>query len=101
MDHDIYFYKAGNFIKQFSITDPNFGYQIYGRNQKDLFLRMQDGIEHYNGTNMQYIYEFPLGSKSIINEPAIFQDDVFFMLWDNIGSKNLVLHGKLKTTGGN
>jgi hypothetical protein len=96
IDEDIYRYVNGNFIKQFSFTHQNFGYQFYGRNVKDIFVRMRDGLAHYNGIDLQYLYNFPLNMVSIMNEPAIFEKEVFFALWEARYARNMVLHGKLK-----
>jgi hypothetical protein len=93
---DVYRYLNGNFVKQFSLTHQNFGYQFYGRNEKDIFVRMRDGLAHYNGTDLQYLYNFPLNMVSIRNEPVLFEKEVFFALWDATHVKNMVLHGKLK-----
>ena len=93
---DIYRYNDGNFVKQFSLTSTNFGYQFYGRNEKDIFLRMKDGLAHYNGVDIQYLFNWQLYMVSIINEPAIFEKEVFFCLWDAAHARNMVLHGKLK-----
>ncbi|MFA3784183.1 hypothetical protein ABRY23_14075 [Melioribacteraceae bacterium 4301-Me] len=95
---DVYRYIIGSFVKQFSLAYPNFGYQFYGRNVKDIFLRMRDGLAHYNGTDIEYLYTFPLNLVSIIKEPMMFEKEIFFMLHDNTGGpkENLILHGKLK-----
>ncbi len=95
---DVYRYIFGSFIKQFSLAHANFGYQFYGRNEKDLFLSMKDGVAHYNGTDIEYLYYFPLNRVSIIGEPMIFEKEVFFCLWDYTGGNfnNEILHGKLK-----
>jgi len=96
ISQDVYRYINGNFVKQFSINEPNFGYQIYGRNPEDIFLRMRDGLAHYNGTDVQYLFKFANNFTSIENVPAIFEKEVFFAVWDPISNINMVLHGKLK-----
>ncbi|MGD8782676.1 MAG: hypothetical protein PVH88_27435 [Ignavibacteria bacterium] len=95
---DVYRYINGNFVEQFSLSHQNFGYQFYGRHEKDIFIRMRDGLAHYNGTDIEYLYNFPLNLVSIIDEPIIFEKEVFFCLQDNSGSytKNLILHGRLE-----
>lgn len=93
---DIYRYINGNFVKQVSLTHQNFGYNFYGRNMKDLFVRMTDGLAHYNGTDLQYLYNFPLYMVSIRNVPILFENEVFFILWEPSKARNMVLHGKLK-----
>lgn len=96
IDQDVYKYKDGNFVKQFSFKHPNFGYQFYGRHEKDIFLRMRDGLAHYNGFDIQYMFNFPLNMISIIHEPMIFEKEIFFCLWEASYGRNMILHGKLK-----
>ena len=96
ISQDVYRYINRNFVKQFSINEPNFGYQIYGRNPEDIFLRMRDGLAHYNGTDVQYLFKFANNFTSIMSVPAIFEKEVFFAVWDPISNVNMVLHGKLK-----
>ncbi|MFA3784242.1 hypothetical protein ABRY23_14375, partial [Melioribacteraceae bacterium 4301-Me] len=93
---DVYRYINGSFIKQFSLAYPNFGYQFYGRNEKDIFVRMKDGLAHFNGDNLQYLYTFPLYTISIMNEPILFDKEAFFIMWQPAYARNMVLHGKLK-----
>jgi hypothetical protein len=95
---DVFRYINGSFAKQFSFNDENFGYQFYGRNEKDIFLRMRNGLAHYNGTDIKYLYNFPLNKISIKGEPLLFNSEVFFCLWDKNGSDIMseVLHGKLE-----
>ncbi|MGD8782677.1 MAG: hypothetical protein PVH88_27440 [Ignavibacteria bacterium] len=91
---DVYRYINGNFVEQFSLGHQNFGYQFYGRHEKDIFVRMRDGLAHYNGTDIEYLYNFPLNMVSIRDEPVLFENDVFFALRSE--AKNMVLHGRLE-----
>lgn len=93
----VFRYKDDLFIKLFSVDYPNYGYGCYIRSERDIILRMQDGLAHYNGTDIQYIYHFPSPTMSTTNEPVILEKDVFFLLWDQ--GRTLVLHGKLKEQG--
>ncbi len=93
-------YENENFmtVATFNINTSNFGYQLYGRNEKDVFLIMDDGIEHYNGTDIQYLYHLPTRSPFIFARSLIFESDVFFVLDytdPSDFSKLLILHGKL------
>lgn len=77
----------------------NFRYEVYGRHKEDLFLRMLDGVAHYNGTDIQQLYTFPEQSQArIMYEPMIFKEDVFFTIRDpSLGViSNMILHGKLQ-----
>ena len=96
MSKDIYKYVNNTFVRQFSFNDPNFGYNVYGRNDKDIFVYMINGIAHYNGTDLEYLYKFTHNYTSIGRGPIIFNNDIFFCMWDPISNINMVLHGKLK-----
>lgn len=55
----IYMYYKDNFEQILEINNPNFGGQTWGRNKNDIFIRMFDGLMHYNGSDTQYILKFP------------------------------------------
>jgi hypothetical protein len=96
ISQDVYKYINGSLAKQFGLSNPNFGYQLWGRNPEDIFVRMTDGIAHYDGTDIEYLYKFP-PTLSETESPTIFQNDVFFCIWDESGPQivNEILHGKL------
>lgn len=94
IDHDVCRYTNGSFVKQFSIDFENFGNQIWGRNENDQFIRMTDGIAHYNGVDIEYLYRFPKLSISI-GDAVLLEKDVFFC-GRSKDSKNVVVHGKMK-----
>jgi hypothetical protein len=102
IDNEMYF-VIGNTINKYSdnefkqflqITIPNFGMQIFGRSKKDIFLRMLDGITHYNGSNLEYLYRFT-GNISI-TDAFLFDKEVFFLALDLTNGNDLIFHGKLK-----
>jgi hypothetical protein len=95
IDRDVFRYVNGRFVKYMSIGLESFGYQICGRNEKDLFLRMKDGIAHHNGVDIEYLYNFPLYSINLNKESVLFEKEVFFCGLSQ-DFKNLVLHGRLK-----
>lgn len=68
---------------------------LVGRNKKDIFLCQSDGVSHYNGNNIEYLYQFQ-NSNIFINGAAIFNDEIFILYYDNNLFYNLILHGKLK-----
>ncbi|HSH52763.1 MAG TPA: hypothetical protein VK982_13645 [Bacteroidales bacterium] len=78
----------------YKVNDSNFGLQSYGRNEKDIFLRMFDGVAHYNGTNHEYLFRFE-GNKSI-RDIAVFESDIFVLINDDDNNVNLIYHGKLQ-----
>ncbi|MFA6596645.1 MAG: hypothetical protein WCS69_02910 [Ignavibacteriaceae bacterium] len=78
----------------FRVDDPNFGGQIFGRSKKDIFIRMLDGIAHYNGSDIEYLYKF--NSQTSISGAAIFDKEVFFLALDVPSFSNIIIHGKQK-----
>jgi hypothetical protein len=87
-------FGQGTFVKQFSIDDPKFDYQVYGRSEKDIFVGMQDGVAHYNGSDLQYLFRFS-GNFTYSPVPAIFEKDVFFRIDDGLNGVITAVHGKL------
>ena len=94
MDHDILRYVDGKFTKYLTIDHETFASVIHGRNEFDIFLRMRDGIAHYNGEDIEYLYHFPRGSINLYNA-FLFEKEVFFYGLSN-DFKDIMLHGKLK-----
>lgn len=93
---DINRYENDKFIKVMSITEPNFAYAVFGRSEKDFFVNMIDGLAHYNGTNIEYLYRFKYPFTYLLHEPFISENEVFYILYEAPTKLNLILHGKLK-----
>jgi hypothetical protein len=93
---DLNKYANNKFIKIASFNNQAFGYQTYGRSERDIFIRMADGLAHYNGTNLEYLYHFSNQYTSILNRALLFEKDVFFTVHDNQNDLNLILRGHLK-----
>jgi hypothetical protein len=89
-------YINGEFVKVMSFNEPNFGYQLYGRNMKDIFISMKDGLAHYDGRDFEYLYKYKNNLTSIRNVPQTFEKEIFFSIRDFINNVHFVLHGKLK-----
>jgi len=97
IDNSIYLNVNGSLENYLSFEVDNFGHQIYGRNLNDMFLRMKDGLAHYNGTDIQYLYRFPNHQKtSILANAVLMEKNVFFPMTNYDESINMVLHGKLR-----
>jgi len=94
MDHDIFRYVNGTFVNYLTIDHENFASVIHGRNEVDIFLRMRDGIAHYNGEDIEYLYHFPRNSINLHNA-FLFEKEVFFYGLTS-DFKNIVLHGRLE-----
>jgi hypothetical protein len=102
MNNNIYFgfkkvihkYHNGQFIPWLDLSNYNlYGLgQIFGRNEKDIFCFMEDGLGHYNGTDLVTIYKGNWGLG--IHSGLLFEKDLFVICadWDN---KYYLLHGKL------
>lgn len=85
-------YRNGKFKKIKTVTEPNFGYQIYGRSKKDIFLRMEDGLSHYNGEDTQYLFNL---NHSLMSNAIIFETEVLFIVRDYEQGANYIYHGTL------
>ena len=57
---------------------------------------MKDGLAHYNGDDIEYLYHFSNNYTSILNEPLLLEKEVFFVVHDNLNDYNLILRGKLE-----
>ncbi len=93
---DINKYVDEKFSKMMTINEPNFGYAVYGRSEKDFFVNMVDGLAHYNGTNIEYLFKFNNSFTYLINYPFITETEVFFIMYEGAKGLNMILHGKLK-----
>jgi hypothetical protein len=86
---NIYRYQQNSFVeflKTGSIWTPSF----YGRNEKDIILGTSDGIEHYNGSDIQLLM-----AKRGFNNGILFDNEVVLL---NAITENgsIIYHGKLK-----
>lgn len=107
IDGDVYFIlgnkiakrKDNQFKSVLKIENPNFYHRIWGRNSKDIFLLMTDGLVHYNGINMEYLFHFNYPNAkpaTQIFSATIFDEDVFFVTYEPPTDLKLIYHGKLK-----
>lgn len=92
--YDFFSYNGNTFTKIGRISDdPKFLNVGWGRNEKDIFLGMRDGVAHYNGENTVYLYQ---SSENIfVREGIVFDSEVFFI--GRVNGNNLMVHGKLTT----
>lgn len=91
----VYRYWNGNSELIFEVNDINQGGLLGGRNRRDILLRMQDGIAHYNGTDWQYLIKFE-NNRLPGAEALVFEKDVFVTAKDYVTGYSLIYHGKLK-----
>lgn len=88
-----------NFQIVLKVNNPNFNQRIWGRNSKDIFLLMTDGLAHYNGNDVEYLFHFNLADVlpwTQIFGAALFEKEVFFLVYEPTTHLNLIYHGKLK-----
>jgi hypothetical protein len=62
--------------------------RIFGRSEKDFFGIAEDGLAHYNGTDLKTIYP----TSFFINDVFVMENDIF-MICEN----RIIVHGKLNT----
>lgn len=94
INNSLYMYKKNKLELFITNSFPNSYQNIYGRNKKDIFWLMQDGITHYNGSNIQYILE--LSSPQSLTDGIMFEKHVFFLATDFSNGLNIIYRGILK-----
>lgn len=57
---------------------------------------MQDGIAHYNGTDIEYIYRFENSTSISITDAVIFEKEIVFLAMDLQNNQNIILRGALE-----
>jgi hypothetical protein len=90
--YNIFEYNNNKLDLLFTLPD---GAAIWGRNKADIFLGLQNGIAHYNGSDVQYLKHFNESGINII-DGLVFESEVFFICYDFNNSLNLIINGKLK-----
>ncbi|MFO7888994.1 MAG: hypothetical protein R6V04_01505, partial [bacterium] len=96
LGRELYRYKDDRFIHVLSVDHEKYFAQVCGRHEKDLFIVRRDGIAHYNGTDIEYIYKFPSEGMGILGHPLILGKDIFFcMKSQRTQWYNMILHGKM------
>jgi len=99
INDEIYFLKGSMLFKYVNndfkfLLDVGEPSAFFGRSSKDIFLGKLNGIAHYNGTDIQYVY--PFNDQSIrIFMGIVFEKEVFFLAYDINKSLNLIIRGKL------
>lgn len=87
--------KNDEFITVLDVNNSNFYQRIWGRNSKDLFLLMTDGLVHYNGVDLEYLFYFNVTPQTQIYGAALFDKEVFFLVDEFRTRKRLIYHGIL------
>jgi hypothetical protein len=76
----------------FKLDNTNFYHYIWGRNSKDIFIEMKDGLAHYNGSDIEYLFNFFI-PRTHIYGAVLFENEVFFLVSEP--GLNLIYRGKL------
>ena len=103
IDNEVYFILKNEIAKRVNnqfqtvlkIDNPNFYQRIWGRNSKDIFILMTDGLAHYNGSNIEYLFYFNK-PRTQIPDAALFEKEVFFTVDEASTNLKFIYHGKLK-----
>ena len=90
----IYRYYAGKLYEYLTVNNPDFIFNVLGRNEKDLFLWSQYGLLHYNGTDIQYVYKpgYPFSIKDNI---IFFENEMYFFGRNENNGKYYLVKGIL------
>ncbi|NWF88467.1 MAG: hypothetical protein HXY50_03300 [Ignavibacteriaceae bacterium] len=70
------------------------GVKIWGRTEKDFFIQTQDGIGHYNGTDVLNLYDI-IGDFGIL-DGLVLENDVYFVGFFRDTLKYFLIHGILQ-----
>lgn len=89
--------RNNKFETVLNVNNSNFYQQIWGRNSKDIFLLMTDGLAHYNGKDMEYLFYFNVTPQTQIYGAALFENEVFFTVYEGLTDLKYIYHGTLKT----
>ena len=87
-------YNGSQFETISVVNEPNYANGIWGRNQKDLFLAMLDGVAHYNGKDVQYLFKFDQ-STTHLTAGYVFDKVVFFSARNRIDGSTFIYKGEL------
>ena len=82
IDQSLYRYSFGGMEHVMDFTGYNFASCVYGRSYNDLFIKMFDGVGHYNGTDIVYLYKFNTNFSYYSGRPMDFGNAIFFNIPD-------------------
>ena len=55
---------------------------------------MNDGLAHYNGTDIEYLFQFDKPYTAIFRA-QLFENDVFFLIYESQTNLSIISHGML------
>ncbi|MCP5061993.1 MAG: hypothetical protein GY936_05960 [Ignavibacteriae bacterium] len=94
INNGLYTYKNSKFELFVTNSFPNSYKGIVGRNKKDIFWSMPDGLTHYNGSDIEYILN--INDSQRLTRGVLFKDYVFFLAVDLNNGLSLIHRGKLE-----
>ena len=77
------------------VENIKLGNSIFARSEKDIFLAMLDGIAHFNGTDIKYLFKYDR-STVYIHGIKFFDKSVFIIAHDYDMNVNYIFRGYLK-----
>ncbi|MBI9073739.1 MAG: hypothetical protein JEY94_19240 [Melioribacteraceae bacterium] len=86
--------KDKKFIEVLSLENENYYNKFWGKSGKDIFLKMTDGLAHYNGTDVEYLFRFDK-RKTHVFDTLLFEDEVFLLVYEDATTMSFIYHGKL------
>jgi hypothetical protein len=103
IDGEVYFVLGNVITKRINnefktvleVNTSDFYQRIWGRNSKDIFLLMTDGLAHFNGIDLEYLFYFNVTPATQIYGAALFKNDAYFLVYEYKTRQKLVYHGKL------
>ncbi len=57
---------------------------------------MTDGLAHYNGSDIQYLFYFNTTPRTQIFGVALFEKEVFFLVYESQTRLSMSYHGKIE-----
>lgn len=86
-------YKNGQFNTLFEVDLYKYYHAFWGRNKNDIFISMQDGIAHFDGTSIQYLYHYK-GTEEAFGA-TVLSNDIFILTNDFNNYSNIIIRGRL------
>ncbi|MBI9072672.1 MAG: hypothetical protein JEY94_13800 [Melioribacteraceae bacterium] len=91
IDNTINKYQNGEFTSIIEIESEHFYGRIFGRNKKDIFLSMNNGFAHFNGSEIEYICNF---RNDMSSDMIVFDKEIFILSNDLSKDLNIIFRGK-------
>lgn len=87
---DLQKYSGRTLVQIDELSDVEIVFSFFARHEKDIFLSTSDGVLHYNGKDIQLLFNDIVQPRAVL-----FENDVFFFANDYDAGTNLIYHGTL------